>query len=273
MAKDPRFNFYPDNWAGGTRRMTFEQKGAYMELIMLNFYCFSDGLAGFTEAEALHALAHATAPAELWNFLRAKFETDGKIFWSARMKKEFEKSQAYSKKQSDRAKKKWDKATEQPTASAVADAYNGTGIGTGNKTAFEKKEGCGEKTKVPRGTTHDFTQPDIEGDTLLFPLDTKPMRELWTHWKKYRWEKYQARYGFMGEQADLKRLERMTFDQIQSTILAAISNGWKNLYPEQNRNQGNGKSNKKQQHMDQVKQSVASHYESVFAKGGGKPDG
>jgi uncharacterized protein YdaU (DUF1376 family) len=37
MAKDPAFLFYPNDWLGGTLGMTLEQKGAYMELLMLQF--------------------------------------------------------------------------------------------------------------------------------------------------------------------------------------------------------------------------------------------
>lgn len=37
MAKDPAFLFYPNDWMGGTMGMTFEEKGAYMELLMLQF--------------------------------------------------------------------------------------------------------------------------------------------------------------------------------------------------------------------------------------------
>lgn len=37
MAKDPAFLFYPNDWLGGTLGMTFEEKGAYMELLMLQF--------------------------------------------------------------------------------------------------------------------------------------------------------------------------------------------------------------------------------------------
>lgn len=37
MAKDPAFLFYPNDWLGGTMGMTFEEKGAYMELLMLQF--------------------------------------------------------------------------------------------------------------------------------------------------------------------------------------------------------------------------------------------
>ena len=118
MAKDPRFNFYPDNWSGGTKRMTFEQKGAYMELLLLNFYCLSDGLPGFTEEEAAKALASAAAYAgantELWKFLMPKFKTDGKFYWSERMVKEFHKSKKASSEQSKRASKRWHKERDMP---------------------------------------------------------------------------------------------------------------------------------------------------------------
>ena len=37
MAKDPAFLFYPNDYIGGTMGMTFEEKGAYIELLMLQF--------------------------------------------------------------------------------------------------------------------------------------------------------------------------------------------------------------------------------------------
>ena len=37
MAKDPAFLFYPNDWIGGTMGMTFEEKGAYMEILMMQF--------------------------------------------------------------------------------------------------------------------------------------------------------------------------------------------------------------------------------------------
>jgi hypothetical protein len=37
MAKDPAFLFYPNDWLGGTMGMTFEEKGAYIDLLMLQF--------------------------------------------------------------------------------------------------------------------------------------------------------------------------------------------------------------------------------------------
>ena len=37
MSKDPAFLFYPNDYIGGTMGMTFEEKGAYIELLMLQF--------------------------------------------------------------------------------------------------------------------------------------------------------------------------------------------------------------------------------------------
>ena len=37
MAKDPAFLFYPGDWLGGTIGMTLEEKGAYLELLILQF--------------------------------------------------------------------------------------------------------------------------------------------------------------------------------------------------------------------------------------------
>ena len=30
----------------------------------------------------------------------------------------------------------------------------------------------------------DFNKPDVDGDELHFPIDTKPVRDLWANWKK-----------------------------------------------------------------------------------------
>lgn len=37
MAKDPAILFYPNDWLGGTIGMSYEEKGAYMELLMMQF--------------------------------------------------------------------------------------------------------------------------------------------------------------------------------------------------------------------------------------------
>ena len=37
MGKDPAFLFYPGDYLSGTMGMTFEEKGAYVELLMMQF--------------------------------------------------------------------------------------------------------------------------------------------------------------------------------------------------------------------------------------------
>lgn len=125
--------------------MNFIQKGAYLELLLLNFYCFSDGLPGFTEEEALKTLASATACAELWSFLKPKFQTDGAFFWSERMYKEFHKAKKSSDEQSKRALSRWNKNPASDSASLTALPDNGYGYGYGSGNGSEEKGVQGEK--------------------------------------------------------------------------------------------------------------------------------
>jgi len=114
----------------------------------------------------------------------------------------------------------------------------------------------------------DFFKPDIEGDLLVFPLDTQPVRELWASWKRYRWRKHNQRYAMMGEQADLKRLEGMSFSQIKQTILAAIAGNWKNLYPENVNANGKPKTTTKQQQSAATTDYLRKHYSEKLGKKG-----
>lgn len=120
MAKDPRFNFYPDNWEGGTEGFTLEQEGAYLKLIIMQ-----SRRGRFTAEQAMDKLMQCTrgntaVSTELWNFLIPKFETDGKYYWSDRLEREIAKSREHSKKQSERVKKRWQKES------------NDSGIQSGN---------------------------------------------------------------------------------------------------------------------------------------------
>lgn len=59
MAKDPRFNFYPDNWDGGTEEFTLEQEGAYLRLIIMQ-----SRKGKFTADQALDCLMRKTVERE-----------------------------------------------------------------------------------------------------------------------------------------------------------------------------------------------------------------
>lgn len=99
MAKDPAFLFYPGDWLGGTMGMTFEQKGAYFELLIFQF---NNG--PFTEAQAQQVLS--TCPASTWQVVRHKFSKMGDRFLNKRLAAEIEKRTSFSESRRNNAKSK-----------------------------------------------------------------------------------------------------------------------------------------------------------------------
>lgn len=70
MAKDPAFLFYPNDYLGGTMGMTFEEKGAYVELLMVQFN------RGHMTS---HMIAHTVG--QLWDNIKGKFIQDAEGLW------------------------------------------------------------------------------------------------------------------------------------------------------------------------------------------------
>lgn len=85
MSKDPAFLFYPNDWLGGTMGMTFEEKGAYMELLMMQF-------------NRGHMTSHMIGQTigQLWDKVKDKFVQDEAGLWyNIRLEIEKEKRQAF----------------------------------------------------------------------------------------------------------------------------------------------------------------------------------
>ncbi len=70
MAKDPAFLFYPGDWQGGTTGMSFEEKGAYMDVLMMQF-----NRGHMTE----HMIRHVIG--QLWVNIQCKFVQDSEGLW------------------------------------------------------------------------------------------------------------------------------------------------------------------------------------------------
>jgi len=86
MAKDPAFLFYPNDWLGGTLGMTFEEKGAYMELLMMQF-------------NRGHMTSHMVGQVvgQLWVKIQDKFTQDEKGLWyNERLEIEQKKRQTFT---------------------------------------------------------------------------------------------------------------------------------------------------------------------------------
>lgn len=87
MAKDPAFLFYPNDWIGGTMGMTYEEKGAYVELLMLQF-----NRGHMTK----HMIAQSVG--QLWVKIQDKFRMDKDgLYYNVRLDLEKEKRKNYSK--------------------------------------------------------------------------------------------------------------------------------------------------------------------------------
>ena len=78
MAKDPAFLFYPGDWLGGTLGMSFEEKGAYIDLLVLQF-------------NRGHMTSHMIAQivGQIWIKIENKFIQDENGLWyNARLDEE-----------------------------------------------------------------------------------------------------------------------------------------------------------------------------------------
>lgn len=211
-----------------------EERGIYITLL-----CLQHQKGHLTEKMIRLCLGNAAAsPAA---DVMAKFRQDPAGLWyNQRLEEEIEKRKAHGKKQSERALQGWEKRKKQS---------HGTSRGTqsGNAAALpledENENVIEDRSELKNKKEPDFSKPDVDGDEIVFPFNTDPMRQLWAGWKRYRWTAYKARYPMMGEQAALKMLQGMTYQQVEKTILEAISRNWKNLYPEHG-NTGDSKTRK-----------------------------
>lgn len=86
MSKDPAFLFYPNDYIGGTMGMTFEEKGAYMDLLMMQF-----NRGHMTE----HMIGQIVG--QLWDTIKDKFIKDSEGLWyNVRLEEEQNKRKAFT---------------------------------------------------------------------------------------------------------------------------------------------------------------------------------
>lgn len=104
MAKDPAFLFYPGDYVSGTMGMTFEEKGAYMDLLMLQFN------RGHMNTHMIqHTIGH------LWEQVKCKFIQDDEGLWyNVRLDIEKEKRKTFTESRRNNIKPK-NKPKQEPS--------------------------------------------------------------------------------------------------------------------------------------------------------------
>lgn len=92
--KDPAFLFYPNDYLGGTMGMTFEEKGAYIELLMMQF-------------NRGHMTSHMIGQTvgQIWDKIQDKFIQDKNGLWyNSRLEEEKNKRQLYTESRKNNIK-------------------------------------------------------------------------------------------------------------------------------------------------------------------------
>jgi uncharacterized protein YdaU (DUF1376 family) len=97
MAKDPAFLFYPGDWLGGTMGMTFEEKGAYLELLLFQF---NNGKFELAQAKQVLSICSAS----VFEKVVQKFDTDGKMYWKQKLHDEIERRKKFTQSRRNNAK-------------------------------------------------------------------------------------------------------------------------------------------------------------------------
>lgn len=213
MSKDPAFLFYPNDWMGGTMLFSLEEKGAYMELLILQF-----NRGAFTRDQAIKVLRSA----ELWDCVSSKFDHDDTgHFFNSRLAVEISKRKNFCEsRRTNRLKKTTDSSHDSHVSNHMSEHM-------GNANENESKK--------------DNKAPKSELNIDLVPPYLKQQIDVWLAYKRQRGESYKQK-GFDSLINRLMRLN-ITPDQLGECVDFSMSNNWAGLFPEKLKPNGESKSN------------------------------
>ena len=245
MAKDPAFLFYSQDFYTGVATLNWEDRGKFISILCLMHQ------QGRMKEETIRFLVGSIS-----DNLKSKFSIDEKGLWfNKRLEDEATKRNNFTESRRINGLSGGRPKSKKPNAKPN---QNHKDKHTDNRM---EDENVNDNESINNNKNEfDFSKPDIDGDELVFPIDTKPARELWAKWKEYRYKEHGQRYGMMGEQADLKRFNQMTYPQMEQSILSAMANKWKNLYPEQNKGRNGTRTNTKAEQSAATSEYLKQHY-------------
>lgn len=204
MSKDPAFLFYPNDYIGGTMGMTFEEKGAYMELLMMQF-------------NRGHMTTHMIGQTvgQIWDTIQVKFTQDEKGLWyNERLEEEKSKRQKFSESRRNNVSGK-------------------------NQYSNKKKKKSGHTTSHMIGHMEDENvnvnvNKSKDEKEIIFPFTSETFMKWWGHWKEYKAKEHKFKYASgISEQAALKKLSELSSGDESKAVLIieqSISEGWKGFF-------------------------------------------
>jgi len=199
MSKDPAFLFYTNDFLTGVAELTMQERGQYITLMCLQHQ----------KGSLSQKLIKMNVP-EVSKDVLKKFKKNGQgNLFNERLEEEIIKRKKYSKKQSDRAYKRW-----HPTA---------------NATALPKIEDVNENVIKDETKIKDKVKAKI-----IFPFQSVNFCSQWEVWKTYKKTEFNFKYkSNISEQAALKKLAEVSDHNEQEAIKIiheSISEGWKGFF-------------------------------------------
>lgn len=196
MAKDPAFLFYPNDYMGGTLGMTLEEKGAYVDLFVLQF-----NKGKFSEEEAKRVI-----PEKIWNQIKFKFDEENGLFFQKRLQQEIEKRKKHSERQRDNIRNRYQNTYQTDTND------------TTKTLPLENRD-----------RNENRNENKIENEPIL-PFDSENFKRTWALWLSYRSEIKQPYKSAKSVQAALKNLSKYTEIVAIEMIEQSIRNQWRGIF-------------------------------------------
>ncbi len=169
MSKDPAFLFYPNDYIGGTMGMTFEEKGAYMELLMMQF-------------NRGHMTSHMIGQTvgQLWDTIKVKFLQDDKGLWyNVRLEEEQNKRKTFTESRRNNVSGK-NQYTNKPKKQS---GHMTSHMENEDENVIEVKKESKDKNKIP--SVEEFKKYAIEKKPSIDVHALKLKYEAWVinDWK------------------------------------------------------------------------------------------
>jgi uncharacterized protein YdaU (DUF1376 family) len=199
MAKDPAFLFYPNDWIGGTMGMTFEEKGAYMELLMMQF-------------NRGHMSGHMVGQVvgQLWDNIKDKFEQDESGLWfNKRLEEEKNKRKNYTQSRRNN-------------------------ISGENQHTKQKKSDNTYDRSYDQSLTIHMENENVNENEIDYFFNSLIFIENWNNWKEYKKNEHKFNYKSKSTEQrainELVKLSKQNERNALEIINQSIANGWKGFF-------------------------------------------
>jgi hypothetical protein len=222
MSKDPAFLFYPGDAANDTQFMNRLERGAYFDLVK------SQRLFGGFTAVQLRKILGADFET-VWPSLELVLEKDGDLFFVGWLRVSISKRDDYSKKQSERIKKRWNNDGNTTVLPKKENEIE-------NRNEIEKVDEVEIKPKSEKQKSELPTVYLTRKIDVPFGWPDEQFRAAWDEWRMYRKRRHRFVFDSTStEQSAVKRLADEVHGEdwkwIEDCMKFCMEKGWMSIIP------------------------------------------